>query len=63
MENVILVSKLNSLNPVINTGKPTIPSGKQPQADRKYSDPSSYCPKGGRYPIPSFEYRVKASSE
>jgi len=63
MENVILVSKLNNLNPVMNTGKPTIPTGKQPQVERKYSDPSSYCPKGERYPIPSFEYRVKVNGE
>jgi len=36
-------------------------NSKQPNIERKISDPSSCNPKGERYPIPSFfEYRVKA---
>ena len=60
MKNSMLMSKLNNLNPVLNSGKPTIPSGKQPQVERKFLDPSSCCPQGERYPIPTFEYRVSA---
>jgi hypothetical protein len=63
MENVVQINKLNHLTQVVIAGKPTIPSGKQPKVERKYADPSSSCPKGERYPIPSFEYRVRANSE
>jgi hypothetical protein len=47
---------------VMQTGRPTIPvTGRQPQAERKMSDPSSSLPRGERYPIPSFfEYRIRA---
>jgi hypothetical protein len=59
MENPGLQRTVNNLPNFIKSGKPTIPSGKQPVVDRKYTDPSSCFPKDGRYPIPSFfEYRV-----
>jgi hypothetical protein len=43
----------------VNTGKPTMPLGRQPIVERKISDPSS-SPKCERYPIPSFfDYRSR----
>jgi len=52
--------KTTAATQTISAGKPTLPSGRQPIVERKFSDPSS-SPKGERYPIPSFfEYRIKS---
>ena len=47
---------------VISAGKPSLPmTVRQPLLEKKTSDPSSFLPKGERYPIPAFfEYRIKA---
>ena len=59
MENLNLVQNLSTLN-LMQSGRPTIPSGKQPVVEKKINDPSSTCPKGEGYPIPAFfEYRFK----
>ena len=43
----------------VSAGKPTMPSGRQPVVERKFSDPSSST-RGEKYPIPTFfEYRFK----
>ena len=59
------MQKMNSMTGVVGpshvNSKPSIPAiSRQPNIERKISDPSSTFPKGERYPIPSFfEYRIK----
>jgi hypothetical protein len=59
MQNTMTLKNFSATIQTVSAGKPTLPSGRQPIVERKYSDPSS-SPKGERYPIPSFfEYRFK----
>jgi hypothetical protein len=59
MQNTMTVKNFSMPTQVVSAGKPTMPSGRQPIVERKFSDPSS-SPKSERYPIPSFfEYRFK----
>ena len=54
----MIIRTFSSVQPV-NTGKPTMPLGRQPIVERKISDPSS-SPKCERYPVPSFfDYRSR----
>lgn len=59
MQKTIPVRDLSAPSQTLTVGKPSIPSGRQPVVERKFSDPSS-SPKGERYPIPTFyERRIK----
>jgi hypothetical protein len=46
---------------MIGTGRPSLPSeNRSVYFEKKVTDPSSCCPKGERYPIPSFfEDRIR----
>jgi hypothetical protein len=56
--NMQNTSTIRNHNSIQNIGKPTMPVGKQPVIERKFSDPSS-SPKGERYPVPNFENRFR----
>ncbi|HEU4633860.1 MAG TPA: hypothetical protein VFS22_07745 [Flavisolibacter sp.] len=59
MQNTMTLRTISSTTQIIPAGKPTLPSGRQPVVERKFSDPSS-SPRGEKYPIPSFfEYRFR----
>ena len=51
----------NQTSMMLAGNKPTLPTEqKQPQSEKRVSDPSSCLPRETRYPIPSFfEYRAK----
>ena len=60
MQTTMTIRNVSAAAQLINTGKPTMPLGRQPVIERKIADPSS-SPRVERYPVPSFyEHRLKA---
>jgi hypothetical protein len=58
MQKMNLVTQLAGRQ-ALPAGHPSLPVGRQPIVERKFTDPSS-CPKVEKYPVPSFfEYRIK----
>jgi len=63
MQNTMTIRNASAATQTVSAGKPTMPLGRQPIIERKFSDPSS-SPKGERYPIPSFfEYRTRPKND